>query len=47
MIELYSARDMRMTFDTNYCIPAERVWNSSVSRPFLSLYLEGAWPDYQ
>ena len=46
MIELHSARDMRMTYYTNYCIPAERVWNSSVSRPFLSLYLEGAWPDY-
>ena len=36
MIELHSARDMRMTY-TNYCIPAKSVWNNSVSRPFLSL----------
>ena len=40
MIELHSARDMRVAYYTNYCIPAERIWNSSISRPFLSL---SAW----
>ena len=30
MIELHSARDMRMTYYTNYCIPAERGCNQTL-----------------